>query len=172
MSRKPKMTRASFLFGSAFALAAPLLAQQDNGHGTTTIDGSKTPELIPDMLAYRNYFFLASVPANASREQIDHQSRHIARIGFKFTLDNMELVAALRAFRDKFDAAVADYNVKAMKGQGFDQKVFFQELDSLTLETWLRLNRNLTPLGATHLQRFIQEEKKHIVQVTEVGGGQ
>src|SRR5262249_47658995 len=92
---------------------------QSHQHPTTPvtiIDGSKTPELIPDAIAYRNYFLAISLPPNPADADRKRQAAHLNKLAFDTEADKEQLAATLVTFRAQFDIIVAQYNGQAEKG--------------------------------------------------------
>lgn len=89
--------------------ASALLAQTQFPPGT--IDGSKTPSLIPDATAYRLVFRALAEPPNASLAQVARQKRKLSRI-VSSEAEYLGFSAALADFQVKYFALLAQYRPK------------------------------------------------------------
>lgn len=135
-------------------------------HGSTPmIDGAVHPELIPDSIAYRLYFLIASTGTNPTAEDRKHQRAHLNKIGLE-DLDREIVVDILAEFRTKYDALEAQYNDAAKaalsRNQVPDTASFLAQLDDLVQSTRDALKLRLTPQAMTQFDAFVQSEKKHM----------
>lgn len=79
---------------------------QHSGHSGTlpvAVDGSKTPGLIPDQLAYRHFLMALAEPQSANPEAIARRSALLATTGLSAG-DQQALVSALNGLRERLDA--------------------------------------------------------------------
>src|SRR5690242_4560836 len=99
-SRRLIMGKTIVFWALCLALTASAVAQhQHEGMSPTeTIDGSKNPELVPDLTAYRLYFLAATSPANAPAEEAGRRWNHIRALGLNFS-DSQAIGSALADFR-------------------------------------------------------------------------
>lgn len=165
------------LMGLAFLLTGVLCHAQNfaSGHqhpnAPVVIDGTIHPELIPDSIAYRLYFFTLSVGTNATEEDRNRRLMHLHKVGLRET-DLNALVATLADFRTKHDVLVTQYNASAdaalARNEAPDTAHFLRQLDALVQSTRDTLKLRLTPAGMTQLDAFVQSEKKMMrVQVPQ-----
>jgi hypothetical protein len=129
------------------------------------IDGMKTPELIPDPKAYRQYLIDMSVPANATPKQLEVQTAFLGNSGL--TDGGQELFKSdLATFRSQFDYLVASYNRKATMadaaGVPADAAFFNQQIDDLVAQTRTNLARDLLPIDKAAFDARAHEYKTHI----------
>lgn len=138
------------------------------------VDGSQTPELIPDAIAYRLFVSAVAVAGTtASPEQVARRDALLSRVGFS-TDDHSRFVAATRhvtADIDALEAARRQLEAGMPKsGEALDQRLLAQ-FDDLRARRKELLNRavqstvaGLTPEGQAQFEKFICEHvKKHIV---------
>lgn len=138
------------------------------------VDGSQTPELIPDAIAYRLFVSAVSVVGEkASPEDMARQDALLSRVGFS-TDDQSRFVAATRSVKGDIDALeTARRQLEAglpKSREALDQRLLAQ-FDDLRARRKELLNSavqstvaGLTPEGRAQFAKFISEHvKKHIV---------
>jgi len=138
------------------------------------VDGSQTPEQIPDAIAYRLFVSAVSVAGEkASAEDTARRDALLLRVGLSAD-DQARFVAATRHVKDDIDALeAARRQLEAGLPQSretLDQRLLAQ-FDDLRARRKELLNSTvqstisaLTPEGQAQLAKFISEHvKKHIV---------
>jgi hypothetical protein len=100
------------------AALVPLNAQQHSAYVAVsrsrilpagTIDGSKTPDLIPDVLAYRLVFAAFSEPAGASPAQLNRQRAKLSQLELNVR-DSTCFLAPLADFHGQYHASCMNGN--------------------------------------------------------------
>ena len=102
---------------------------------------------------------MASVPANATPEQLEHQAGHLRKLQLSPT-DEVAVKQVLADFRSKYDAFITKWNVEAMaKGPAFDNRSLLQQREDIVQAARTALVLTLSQAGALRLQTHIQSEK-------------
>jgi hypothetical protein len=138
------------------------------------IDGSQTPELIPDAVAYRLFVSAVSVAgAKPSSAELDRRDALLSSVGLSAD-DHSRFVAATHHVKDEVGAIEAARRQLAARlpepPAQLDQR-FVAQLDDLKTRHRVLLNNAvrsateaLTPEGRMQFDRFIREHvKRHIV---------
>lgn len=135
------------------------------------VDGATHPELIPDSVAYRLYFEVISIGANATDEDRKRQRAFTGVIGLEAEDVNI-LIGILNTFRVRHDALVAEYNLSAQaaadRNEVPDTAAFVQRLDELVQSTRSALKAQMSPRGMIQFDAFVRSEKKRM----KVQGGE
>jgi hypothetical protein len=155
---------------SMFAVGAWAQSQPQHQHSETVIDGATNPELIPDSTAYRLWLITVSELPNATQEDRERQSAHLAGLNLS-SLENLQLIAILADFKGQYTNLIQRYNESARaalaNGVKPDQKLFLQQRDDLVQMTKVAIASRLTE-GASRIDAEVQEHKKHIQLHTQV----
>jgi hypothetical protein len=123
---------------------------------TTIIDGSQTPQLIPDTLAYRLYFLaVTSLPPAVGQAQL-HSA--IPRSSASAT-DLQAATTAIVAFRTAYDSLSNNYNQQIQAGSNPDQNFFASQRDALVANTRAALQKTLSASGMQNFDAHVQSEK-------------
>jgi|SRR5579872_4891091 len=139
--------------------APVLLAQSSSAHvhatvSTDMIDGSTNPQAIPDIIAYRLYFFAVS---NASPKAMN------AHLKKALLADNdvVTATAILVNFKSQYAALIDEYNKspEVANGSSAGLALFMSKRDALVNATRDALRASLTPDGLGTLQARVQAEK-------------
>ena len=146
---------------SMFALGA--WAQNPSPHqhaAADIIDGSVHPELIPDSVAYRLYFFLIAEKPIPLPNEAKRQHAHLQKAG----LSETEIQATsiiLANFKTEYTAMIALYNhsPEVLRNSNDGLPLFLAKRDALVQATRDALTAALTPRGMSNLQAQIQKEK-------------
>ena len=163
-----------FLFATAFRLPGSshrLDSVRRAHHSQQTlqvIHGSETPELIPDVLAYRLFLDANVQPENPTPADLAKQHARLARIGLagvEETLLNEEIskfhnahVSLAVAYKQAFDQSRATGGI--VDGVGFNAR-----REALVLGTQQELKSILSTDGFSHLDKFIQGQKARMTIV-------
>jgi len=169
-----KLIKLSFLtvsltFEVAFAICPNVYAQQAITTQTQivvppgTIDGAKTPDQIPDVVAYRLFFVSVAVPPSATADKQERQRTYLARIG----LGDPDLAALIAKLTD-FYAQYADFRKREndaadqtrAKGMPVDVRASVVRRDALVQSIRNELKSALTPAGMELLDAHVQREKQ------------
>jgi len=117
---------------------------------------------VSDSTAYRNWLRMASVPANATPEQLERQTAHLDKLQLSPT-DLATVKQVLADFRSKYDAFIAKWNVEAMaKGPAFDSASLLQQREDIVQSARTTLELTLSQRGALRLQTHIQAFKEQV----------
>jgi len=139
-----------------------------------TIDGSKNPELIPDMVAYRLVLLAIAEPENASDAQ---QARFRAKIASaQLNEDDLQmLLGILGTFQNQMDALTAQANqILARDPLPFAGTPDYQQLVELSKQREPVFNQAMSAVparlsvdGAAKLQTYVQNAKRGMKYLPE-----
>jgi hypothetical protein len=129
------------------------------------VDGSVTPQLIPDTVAYRMFFQLMSEPANATPHELARQRANLAPAKLS-SADLAVVFQVLAGFRVNLlaiqQAFSNAWNAAGQSNAAFDGTPFSNQRDELTQATVASLQAQLSPDGMTRLKAYVQAEKKNM----------
>jgi hypothetical protein len=166
----------SYMFVAVLFLYQPGYAQTTvsahNHDLANIIDGSVTPDAIPDMTAYRLYMAMVSRASSATDGEKKQQSAQLAKVGLQ-RADRDALLAVLVAFNSQYRNLIQSYNDEAKasssRGDAPDQVSFLLQRDQIVRSAHDTLKATLSPDGWSRLDAFVKEEKKMMkVSVQEV----
>jgi hypothetical protein len=132
------------------------------------VDGSKTPERIPDYLAYYHFIMAAAERENAPKDKIERRDSMIERIGLT-EIDYVALLSALDGVRHELDQISSER--ERLAASPLRSAFFYTSLDQLKVrergvmdQARTRLSRSLTWDGWHRLDTHVREHvKRHIV---------
>lgn len=135
---------------------------------TQRIDGSVSPENIPDSTAYRLVFLVAGKSPDVKPEdeanEYNRQQAHLKKFGIS-DQDTQLIIPILDDFRARYAELVKQYNYSAKSavaaGQAPDIDTLIMLRDSLVQSTRDKLNL-LSPDGIRRLDEQVQREKKNM----------
>jgi hypothetical protein len=140
-------------------------AQRAASYQPDLIDGSKHPELIPDLVAYRLFFLVASEPAQATAEQKARQHAQLLTAGLKGD-DLQHASSVLATFKAEYSDLVTRYNQSVdaanRAGRPPDLQKFLSDQDALVQATREALAGALTPAGMAQFDAHVQHEKRNM----------
>jgi hypothetical protein len=139
------------------------------------VDGSQTPDLIPDAIAYRLFMSAVSVAgAKASSEEFDRRDALLSQVGLSVD-DYSRFVAATRHVKDDVDAIVAVRRQMEVQLQGSlaePNERLLAQFDDLRTRHRVVLNTAvqsaitaLTPEGRVQFDTFIRDHVKRLVVI-------
>jgi hypothetical protein len=139
--------------------AIPVAAQAHQQAQTQIIDGSKTPEMIPDSVAYRLYFVTVASQASAV------QRAQLTTAGL--SPDEIQAASKILAeFKSKWESLTKSYNqsVDASEAIGIapDWLGFDVKSDRLVANTRDDLRRVLSATGVQSFDAHVEREKKNM----------
>lgn len=137
----------------ASVLVGPSAAQSSN---QVTVDGSVTPDKIPDSIAYRMFLAAASLNPNSTIGEKARQQAFLSAAGL--TAEEIGPAAVVLA---QFQQQLMAINQASLSSA--DQS---SRLDALVATTNAALAAALSPGSMTRLTKFIQSEKRKIRFVT------
>lgn len=163
----------SRIYVIAFLLLSPglVLAQQSHSHAPIeVIDGSKEPERISDIAAFRLWLEATTPQPQATPEQIAVQKLHANR-----AVDVSGLPTFFRLtseFRTQFESLVSEYNSRPHNDSS-EWPEFEARLDQLAADTMERFKAELGEAAYRRLVAYIRSEKAHMrLAVRQTGGEQ
>lgn len=144
-------TRAGLCLLLSFAAGVGLFAQNTKLLPPGAIDGAVTPNLIPDVVAFRLFFIaVAETPAPDVIVSAKQQAK-LNPIGLS-AADQSIIVQELGQFKTTLTSGQAA--TQSASGPSF--------IDTVTQSTVDRLKSQMTAGGFLRLQAHVQSEKKHI----------
>ena len=135
-------------------------AHQHDGRSAlpVAVDGAKTPERIPDGLAYAHFLSAIAEHEQASPGRLQRRSSMIARVGLS-TTDATALVAALTGVRAQLDMIQAGRSSSARPTSTAQASLQAHE-EVVLAHARERAYRALSPAGVVRLDRFVREHVK------------
>jgi hypothetical protein len=135
---------------------------------TDIIDGAKTPNLIPDVAAWRLWLLAVTTEDKTKPElKIDrlHSFLRVAGVGD----DEMPLAEeALAHFRMDYQTLVDHYNKRMSDGEQPSLAEFRAQRDALVQATQTSLLGVVAPRSAIYLKSFVKGEKSRMKVAREV----
>jgi hypothetical protein len=130
------------------------------------IDGSKTPELIPDSVAFRMFFEAISEPPLPTAEQVRRQRAKLLRA--HLSEGDLNVVQSeMEAFHTAVQQLKVDYaaalKTASMGTQQFDARAWQARRDAITDSARLALEQHITPSGVRNLESFIRSRKVNMI---------
>lgn len=122
------------------------------------IDGSLTPQLIPDSVAYRLFFSAVAEPITPSATQIARQQAKLSRASLTAP-DLAQLVLALASYQAQ--SKFLDDQYRTLPLVGASQELELQH-DALVSTTITQLKKLLSRDGIIRLDGLIQSEKHNM----------
>jgi hypothetical protein len=129
-----------------------------------TIDGSVTPELIPDSTASWLFFTAASVKPNRSVNEQARQRALLAGAGLSHE-DMIQVATILAEFRDQMTSLEQSYDTAMQAAQASHSVAeldFTSQRDAVVSATRTVLAAKLSPGALKRLDRLIQSEKRRM----------
>ncbi len=124
------------------------------------VDGSKTPDQIPDNLAYQHFFAAVSAHPSPSAQGLGRQSAQLLPLNLSVA-DQQSLVQALAVFRTGLDPIEAALLAKPTTAQA---EGLMQQKDLLLADTMAAISFSLTADGFSKLDQYVKTHvKQHIV---------
>ena len=135
---------------------------------TNIIDGAKTPNLIPDVAAWRLWLLSITAEDKARPElKIDRLHSFLRVAGVSD--DEMPLAEeALAYFRTDYQALVDHYNKRVSAGERPSFAEFKAQRDALVQATQTSLLGVVAPRSATLVKSFVNGEKSRMKVAKEV----
>jgi hypothetical protein len=131
-----------------------------------TIDGSQTPELVPNDTAYRHFILAAAVPSLATQGEISRRDGYLRLVGLT-PVDTAAVVAALATVREEVE------EIKGEQVRHTDGSVESrQNLSELTRQraavlnaARLRLHSGLSADGRAKVDDFVRGRIKPRIKI-------
>lgn len=169
---KPLIT-ILLVIGFSAAGTFTTLKRADTVNAPASIDGSKSPEMIPDRVAYSLMLRLISSPRTETERR--HIKAYIAQIGIESDADIIVLQAVAEQFSRQAD--IIDSEVKALKvkeSQSNSRRAVAtqnrlnqlrEQLDSVTIDAIQSLRSRLSGNGLDRLQQFVNSRVKRNIRM-------
>jgi hypothetical protein len=159
---------------AAVLLSCQMASGQQHTHATAAsnspihlpvlVDGSKTPEKIPDNLAYEHYFTALSVPQSPTAVDLDRQAAQLKALQLS-AADRQALVNSMVAFRTQLDQ-IAN---AALPANTADQVLALRtQKTTLVTTTVNNVRQMLSSDGANRLDQYIKTHVK--ARIVILGG--
>jgi hypothetical protein len=148
-----------------FTAKAGINAQPPAAFLPIAIDGSKTPELIPDDVAYNQFLRAIAQPQGTLSQQVDRRESMIARVGLSKADHDLLLAVAdnLKPTLESIDHGRKQWHVDSLAARSAVDTLKVQEQATLD-NAHQRLLVSLTPDGAIRVDKHVREYvKKRIV---------
>ena len=166
--RRPALLTVNKLLVAA-ALACQVLSAQHT-HGMSAsgssnqlpvlVDGSKTPDQIPDNLAYHHFFSAVAAHTSPSAKEMARQNAQLLLLNLS-AADRQGLVQALAVFRAALDPIEAALLAQPTAAQVASLQ---QQKDALLASTMTAIRTSLTPDGFGQLDQYVKTHvKQHII---------
>ncbi len=151
-----------------YAAATPS-AGQHAAHGPrlpVVVDGAKTPDLIPDALAYQHFLKLASIPDAPTPEQQQVRESLLKRIGLA-DQDRKTFAATLVGVRTSLDALAASGAQSLTDSPAARAAQANVRLQEATLLDTVRgqLQSRLSADGWTRVSQFVTQSVKKNIKI-------
>jgi hypothetical protein len=161
--------RVSLLVALALLMTATVTTAQHHViPNVQIIDGKEHPELIPDSIAYLNFFRANSAAVDATDEDRKHQSYKIRRLNLTVQ-DELQFRLEMANFRTKFDKWNVDYTKVAEKGL-VQPNVFWAGVAKIVTDTRGNLVKNLGSEGHKQYEEGVGILREHTRYFTTTGG--
>lgn len=127
--------------------------------GRHLIDGSKTPDLIPDSMAFRLVLSGFAEPANPTPEQAARQRRKLANIA-KTDADLKAFSAVLAGFQERYAEMRKQYQKNPSLKFG---SPYAPSRDALVADTMDQLNQKITSDTMIRFRAYVMNAKARMV---------
>jgi hypothetical protein len=156
------------------ALSCSMSAQSQHTHVATsnslgalaaTIDGSKTPDQIPDSTAQRLVLRALAQPPGASAEQLARQRAKLAPLLLSegdTTLLSSILAQFLTSYQSFIKSQQTAIAAAQAAGTPFDYGDPIDQREALVASTIAAIRTQLSAPGASAFMQFVNSEKKHM----------
>lgn len=131
-------------------------------HPPGTIDGRATPELIPDIVAYRLVLVAFAQPASATQKQKALQRSQLAQ----FNMSEGEMAgfgSILENFHSGYRALIATQRPSMSNSE---RAAFFSSRDMIVNNALLRLSSTLSQNAMIRFRAFVLSEKARMTVAT------
>jgi hypothetical protein len=163
------MRSSPYPYAAALLACQALFAQHvhpmsapGTGPGTlpVVVDGSKTPDQIPDNLAYHHFFASVSAHPSPSAQELARQNAQLLPLSLS-PADQQNLVQALAVFRTALDPIEAALLAQPTPAQVAGLR---QQKATLLANTMTTISSSLTADGFGKLDQYVKTHvKQHIV---------
>jgi hypothetical protein len=153
----------------------PVVEEARQGQTTTqarhdtlplTVDGSKTPELIPDHVAYGHFIAAVATPAAASSDVVARREGYLARVKLS-DRDKAGLLSSLRNVREQLD------DIQQRRRQGSRERpltpaalrALKSEENETVRQVRSRIRSSMTPDGRATVENFLNNHVKRRTRI-------
>ncbi len=139
----------------------------DFSNSPVIVDGSRTPDLIPDALAYRHFLIsLALSDTGAAQREIDRRDATLAQMALSAP-DVASVVAALRGLKSDLDAVSDEIQqrVQSTLASETELSALSGQQDTLIENAKVRLRGRLTADGWVQFDNFVHERVKRQIVI-------
>ncbi len=144
------------------AVLAPglVVAQATSAPTGSTIYGAQTPQLIPDIVAYRMVFDSFKVADPSNPAMVARQLAKLKRLGLS-SADTTTFTNVVAQYYHQY--LVWKGTVKATSLTPRAQSALQNGMNTIVQQTQAVLTQQLTPKGLAQLQTYVQEAKTRMV---------
>ncbi len=159
----------------AFTAQAQTQAPVHQHPADNVVDGSQTPDAIPDSVAYRLWLITVSPAPDATEKQRAFHKAHLKKLPLNL-VDGLTLDLILSDFKRDYLDLIAKHN-KQQRDQlahgvlTVDDAKFLQQRDDLVSSTRVAIQQKLSLDGAVAVDGHVKNEKIHM-QLHQSGGQQ
>ncbi len=128
-----------------------------------TVDGSQTPQLIPDDLAYRHFILSVAEHTSPTPDDVKRRASRLRLIGIS-QADQNALIAALSGVREQLDAIDASRASTPPTNSAALQQLLIQQTSILNNAQTAILS-SVSAQGTTQLEAYIQNFVKKGIKI-------
>jgi hypothetical protein len=154
-----------FTLSTILVAVSPRAIGQHQHSATNWIDGSATPEQIPDLDAYRLILVSLATSPSPTEDEKHFQAVHFKKIGVSAS-DQQTIIAILSRFQSDYESLISSYNEKATaaqaRGEATDPTSLLRNIDLLVQSTRDTLKTTLTADGWVKFDGHVQSEKRNM----------
>jgi hypothetical protein len=154
-----------FCIGVCCALFAPILltGQSQQGHAShsqlpVVVDGKKTPDRIPDDLAWNHFLIVLSEHKNASAEELQRQQSRLTPLQLA-PADAKALLDAISGLKENLD------ELEAQRLQSGSSQALTARWNAAITAVRGQARAALTPDGLKRVDAFIREQVKPAIVI-------
>jgi hypothetical protein len=130
------------------------------------VDGSQTPELVPDEVAYRHFVMAAAAPDVPTPDEIARRAGYLARLGLAAD-DRNKAITALASVRDGLETLKREQ--ARLTGDSPQSQAALAALkiqrDAIIQGAVTRLRGSLSPEGANRVDAFVMSHVKRNIKI-------
>lgn len=153
-------------WGIGNAQSSPPQAQASNPIKLSIIvDGSVTPEQIPDVLAYQHFLTTIAAHRSPSAQEQARQAAQVLPIGLS-SADQQALIAGLTSLRDQLDAIEsARAKITASGSAAAQLSDLNAQASAAVAKARTGLLQALTPDGVSRIDHYVQTHVKPRIKI-------
>jgi hypothetical protein len=144
-------------------------SQLNMSNAPETIDGSKHPELVPDLAAYRLWLIAVAADVQDHPEQTIKRRRALLKQAGVIQADDLaNAMNIIVEFKGAYSDLLDSYNKNVTQESIPDLKPFLLQRDRLVQSTMTALGSMLSKNSFSLLQAHVRAEKSHMTVAKEV----